>query len=398
MSLEIFQMKYYDTATVGKYKEVIMTTAKKSWFKYLMPGLVFQQVVIGGGYGTGAEIAQFFGTQGLVGGLMGQAVTMVMWAIICAVSFEFVRIFRTFDYGSFMNRLLGKGYILYEICYWIMMILVIGIVNASAGSIIATTTGLSRWVGIAILSVGMIYLVLKGAALIEKALSMWSYVMYAVYIIFMAAIFIKFGDNISAEFAKAQVEDTWLFSGMQYTFYNLVCIPVVLYTVREMETRKEAIACGLFSGFFGIIPAVLLLLVMGCDFSAAVSAEIPVSVVFDRLDMTWLYIAFEIVLMGTLIATGTGFIKAVDDRIEIAYRRKHGNVAAWIRPVITIGLTILSIVVSTFGLIPLIAKGYGTICWGFFILFAVPILTIGIYKIKKHGPIPDPDVEEYNSH
>ena len=134
------------------------TTKKKSWVRFLMPGLIFQQVVIGGGYGTGAEIAQFFGTQGLVGGLMGQAVTLVLWAIVCAATFEFVRIFRTFDYGTFMSKLLGKGAILYEICYWVMMALVIGIVNASAGSIVATTTGLSKWVGIGILSVGMIYL------------------------------------------------------------------------------------------------------------------------------------------------------------------------------------------------------------------------------------------------
>lgn len=363
-----------------------------------MPGLIFQQVVIGGGYGTGAEIAQFFGTQGLVGGLMGQAVTLVLWAIVCAATFEFVRIFRTFDYGTFMSKLLGKGAILYEICYWVMMALVIGIVNASAGSIVATTTGLSKWVGIGILSVGMIYLTIKGAVLIEKALSMWSYFMYAVYIIFMVVIFTKFGDVISAEFAKGQVESSWLLSGAQYAFYNLVCVPVVLYTVRDMETRKEAVVCGLFSGVFGILPAVLLLLVMGCDFTAAVSAEIPVSVIFDRLDMTWLYILFEIVLMGTLIATGTGFIKAVDDRVEIAYRRKHGTVAAWIRPTIAVGLTVMSIIVSSFGLIPLIAKGYGTICWGFLILFAIPILTIGIYKIKQHGPIPDEDTEEYNTH
>lgn len=47
-----------------------MEKAKTSWTKYVIPGFVFQQVVIGGGYGTGAEIAQFFGTQGLLGGFL----------------------------------------------------------------------------------------------------------------------------------------------------------------------------------------------------------------------------------------------------------------------------------------------------------------------------------------
>lgn len=373
-------------------------TGKTSWTKYLIPGFVFQQVVIGGGYGTGAEIAQFFGTQGLVGGLMGQIVTMIIWAIVCAVAFEFVRIFRTFDYGSMMNKLLGKGYILYEICYYIMMVLIMGIVNASAGSMIASLTGLSKWVGITILSAGMIYLVLAGAAAIEKALSLWSYFMYAVYIIFMIVVFIKFGTNIQLEFAKVQIESTWFLSGLKYSFYNLVCVPVILYTVIDLKTRKEAITCGIISGCFGIIPAILLMLVMSCNFATVIAAEVPVTVIFDELNMTWLYVLFEIVLMGTLIATGTGFIKAADDRIEIAYKRRHGAVAKWIRPTIAIGLTVLGIIVSTFGLIPLIAKGYGTISWGFFLFFALPLLTLGIYMIYKHGPIPDADTEEYDKH
>ena len=44
----------------------------------------------------------------------------------------------------------------------------------------------------------------------------------------------------------------------------------------------------------------------------------------------------------------------------------------------------MGVAVSTFGLTGLIAKGYGTICWGFLFVY-VPMLTIGIYKIAKSG-------------
>ena len=37
--------------------------------------------------------------------------------------------------------------------------------------------------------------------------------------------------------------------------------------------------------------------------------------------MKWLYVIFEIVLFGTLIETGAGFIKTVDDRIEITFAK-----------------------------------------------------------------------------
>ena len=77
---------------------------KKKWTRLLIPGLIFQSVMIGGGYGTGAEIAQYFGANGMVGGLLAALVTLIIWALLCAVTFEFSRVFKTFDYGSMMRQ------------------------------------------------------------------------------------------------------------------------------------------------------------------------------------------------------------------------------------------------------------------------------------------------------
>ena len=54
----------------------------------------------------------------------------------------------------------------------------------------------------------------------------------------------------------------------------------------------------------------------GADFSSS-----KVSTIFSKLNMKWLYVIFEIVLFGTLIETGAGFIKTVDDRIEITFAK-----------------------------------------------------------------------------
>lgn len=362
-------------------------TKKKGMIHYLIPAFIFQSVVIGGGYGTGAEIAQYFGVKGMVGGFMGMAVTMVVWSVLCAVTFEFVRLFRTFDYNSMMGKLLGKAGILYEICYMVLMLIVLGVINATAGSMFNSLTGLSSWFGVAILSVGIVLLIIKGTEAIEKVLSFWSYVLYAVYIMFMIAVFFKFGGNISAEFAKAEIGSGWFTSGLQYSFYNLGIVPALLYTVREASSRKEAVTSGALCGLIGVVPAALLLLVMGCNLTAVVGAEVPVTVIFEMLDMRWLYIIFEIVLFGTLIETGTGFIKAVDDRIEISYS-KHGNQPpSWMRPAIAVGAVAIGVGTSTFGLTGLIAQGYGTICWGFLIVYVIPMLTIGVYKIAKHKAV-----------
>ena len=39
--------------------------------KYFLPGFVFQSMVIGGGYGTGRELVEFFLRYGPLGGLLG---------------------------------------------------------------------------------------------------------------------------------------------------------------------------------------------------------------------------------------------------------------------------------------------------------------------------------------
>ncbi len=59
------------------------------WFKrILLPGLVFQSVVIAGGYGTGREIAEFFLTHGPLGGLLAMLlVSTVIWSVVNAASF-----------------------------------------------------------------------------------------------------------------------------------------------------------------------------------------------------------------------------------------------------------------------------------------------------------------------
>ena len=40
------------------------------WQRIMLPGFIFQSMVIGGGYGTGAEMAQYFGVNGVLGGLL----------------------------------------------------------------------------------------------------------------------------------------------------------------------------------------------------------------------------------------------------------------------------------------------------------------------------------------
>ncbi|MDR2149906.1 MAG: hypothetical protein LBO67_03645 [Spirochaetaceae bacterium] len=353
--------------------------------RLIVPGLIFQSVVIAGGYGTGAELAEFFFPFGALGGLIAMCtVTFLFWAAVCAVTFEFARVFKTYDYRSLFKQLLGPFWFLFEICYLVLLLIVLAVVVAASGSNINEVFGLNRWIGVGIMAVGVIYLVVMGTGVIEKVLSFWSYVLYAVYLVFMIMSFIKFGESIVYQLGTVkEIGPGWALGGARYAFYNLGVIPLILFSTVDAKNRAEAIGSGLIAGAIGIIPAIMLFIVMIGQYPETATATVPVNVVFQHLNVRWLQIVFQIVLFGTLIETGSGFIKAVSDRLEGQFSKPE-NPRRWIRPVTALICVLLGVLVSTFGLTGLIAKGYGTITWGFFVLYVIPMLTWGVYKIVRH--------------
>lgn len=89
-----------------------MNFVKSSTFKkYFIPGIIFQSVVIAGGYGIGKEIIEFFLNFGTVGGIVAMlGIAAVVWALVCAATLEFARVFQAYDYRTFFKKLLGKAW------------------------------------------------------------------------------------------------------------------------------------------------------------------------------------------------------------------------------------------------------------------------------------------------
>lgn len=105
----------------------------------------------------------------------------------------------------------------------------------------------------------------------------------------------------------------------------------------------------------------------------------PVGYLFDLLNLPWLALLFQIVLFGTLIETGAGFVKAAADRFSVT----GGQYRTVRRAVITVLVTIAGMAVSSLGLTGLVSRGYGTVCWGFLLLYALPMLVRGRRMLNR---------------
>ena len=121
--------------------------AEHSWFKrILLPGLALKAFVIGGGYATGRELAEFFLPSGPRGGLMAIGLATVMMSLLSAITFVIARRLQTFDYRNFFREIVGPGWILFELAYLLLVVLILAVYGAAAGAIAAAVFGAPGWV------------------------------------------------------------------------------------------------------------------------------------------------------------------------------------------------------------------------------------------------------------
>ena len=346
--------------------------------KYLLPGFIFQSLIIGGGYGTGRELVEFFLSAGPIYGLVNMAIATIIWSVVLAVCFEFSRMGNHYEYRSFLKSILGKGWIAYEYLYLIGLVLVVSVMGSASGEIFSEIFDVNQIVGVMIMMglVGLI--VFYGTQLVENILSIWSIILYAAFITMFIVVFKMFSSEITANFSLQSEGPSLVMGGIKYAAYNIGLAPAILFCVRHLDTRKEAIVSGVLAGIIGMIPALILFLAMLSQYPNILSEAVPVNLILDKIEWGSFKLIFQVVLFGTFIETGVSMIHGFNERIISVNRNLDDK---W-RALIGIGLLIISIfIANAVGLISLIAKGYGFITWGYWIIFVIPVLTIGLKKV-----------------
>lgn len=387
--------------------------SSRGFQRILLPGLVFQSVVIAGGYGTGREIVEFFLSLGPRDGLLAMGVSTLIWSVVCAISFEFARRHGAADYRSFFKALIGRFAWVYEACWFVMMLIVLAVIAAAAGEILRDVFDATYLAGVAGISALIGALLYWGTDGIEKVLSGWTVVLYGVFVLVFVWAVGAYGPEIGAAFsmdaptADAAAAGTgawsWFVSGVAYAGYNVALIPALLFSIRHVASTRDAVTAGLLAGPVAIIPALLFYVAMLGQYPDIVPAAVPAITLLEGIGSSWLLILFHVMLLGTLVETGTGLIHSVNERLDATLRRRGGasrvttaeesaaagneDAAAGLTPRtrlwIGLGWLIAGALVAQFGLISLIARGYGTLTWLFVAVYVLPVVTIGLWKVIR---------------
>jgi uncharacterized membrane protein YkvI len=369
---------------ISEQKNVANNLMPSSFRKYLLPGFIFQSIVIGGGYGTGREIVEYFLRHGPVGGYLGILIATALWSVILAACFELARMGRHYDYRTFVAGLLGKGWIAFEIVYVVSLIVTVAVIGSATGELFFEVMGWPRIAGTGLMMFLVGALAFRGSVLIEKVFSFWSLTLYAVYVVLMVLVFVAFGDRVIQNASLSVAGSQWALGGFKYAAYNLGAVPAMLFSLRYLETRKDAILAGLLAGPIGIIPGILVFTAMLSQYPNVVSAVLPINTILDSLGRPLFQRVFQVILFGTFIETGTGMIHGFNERIAGVYQEYGREMPRFLRLSLAVGILFLAIYFADrFGLIKLISEGYGLLAWGYWLFFVLPVFTFGIWRVSR---------------
>lgn len=360
------------------------------WFqRYLLPGCVFQAAVIAGGYATGRELVEFFLPAGPWGGLLGMAVTMLVWSVVLMLSFELARVSRAYDYRAFFRVLLGRGWIAFELGYVLLILVIMAVMGAAAGEIASSLLGLPRLAGSLAMIAATGALLFLGTASIERFLVASVAYLYLVYFGLVAWCVVVFGDRIGASFAGAGVDGGWLRAGVSYAGYNVATIPAVLFCVRHFACRRDALIAGALAGPSGMLPGIAFYVAM-MGWPVEIGGEVlPSAFLLARLQAPWFEWVFQLAVLLTLVDTGVALLHSLNERIANAWAERRRPMPRPLRPALAVGVMLAAVYAATaVGFVDLIARGYGTLTWYFLVVYVLPLTTWGLWLLWRYRDMP----------
>jgi uncharacterized membrane protein YkvI len=363
-----------------------------SWFqRYLLPGFALKAVIIGGGYATGRELAEYFVPSGPWGGLSAMLLATLIWSVVAALTFALALKLGAYDYRSFFKGFLGPAWVAFEVAYIIFVVLILAVFGAAAGAIGAATFGWPELAGVLLLAVSIVAVTAWGTGVVEQMFKYVSILLYAVYGLFLVLALASFGGLIGQGFANAPPPSgNWMAGGLTYASYNIVGAVVILPVLRHLRHQRDAVVAGLIAGPLSMLPAILFFVAMMAFYPAIGDETLPSDFLLRQMTVPGFHILFQVMIFAALLESGAGSVHAINERISGAIEsRGRPPLSTAARAII--GAVILAgcmFVAGEIGLVDLIASGYRFLAWLFLAVFVLPLITIGTWRLLRPSTAP----------
>lgn len=301
---------------------------------------------------------------------------------------------RLFDYRSWAIAYFHPVQIIfanvYEVLFNLILITATAVAFATGGAVIEETLGTPYILNTIVIAIAMFFLTIYGAELVRRAAA-WS----ALFII--VGLLAVYGSHFIGRLPQLlQILDSApsprgfgsaLWNTIVYAGVQATLIGAFVAVADVLKDRRDALKATLWgflvNGCFLWLASVVLL----SFYPDILPERVPVLYVINKgFGLKWMEYAVSFLILFAVISTGVNLIFGGSKRIVAVWVKNSDSRNKRVANVVASGIyVIVTWAIALFGLIPLIAKGYGYI--GYIAIFAliIPVLLLGLLK-KSSNP------------
>lgn len=369
--------------------------AKGSFALAFSVGSVLFSAHAGGGFATGNQANTYY--VGL--GWLGPISAVIAMLLLTLTMREAMIMYNSRGLKSHKELFetlyhpLDKCYVLFEVFFYIMVLMAVAAAISGAASALNQYFGLNYYIGIVIVGALVLLLTIFGADLVRKvstymgiAILVTAITIYTIGIFKSKTLFTVMSADFSAVGFKNIPKA--ILNAFTYAGFQCVTLPTMIACGTPLKGKKNCSKSMRISFVMNSVALVLSVFMLmswkGYYGSVEGGSTIPTLTVCTEMGMKWLTVIYGICLLLCLISTGVtttfGFVARFENH-KVFKKIKSQRVRS---AVVSAFIIILSMTISLVGLTNIIKYGYGYCGYLAIAIVVIPFLTVGVYKNRKY--------------
>lgn len=355
----------------------------------------------GGGFASGRQVVEYFTSFGWYSVFMPVLSQLIVGAVLY-FAWKYAVERQLFNYrqwtDSFFHPIQGIMSNAYEGLYNLTLVTATAVAFATGGATLKAVMGTSYMFNTVMIAIALLLLTVFGASVVRKAATVTAILiiggMLVIYIPNIIYTLPQITGNISALRSGAIQTDKTMFQAfmqsMKYAGFQSVVFGAYIVHAKILKDPQD-VKKAAFWGFVlnsGMLVLTSLGIIAYYDKGILTESIPALFVIRNGVGAAWMVPMVSFLIILGAVSTGVNLIYGISNRIvqfvgrndsEAVFKQKERRRSF----ASSLFYVILTWSVAQFGLIPLVAKGYGTIGNIALILLVIPIVTKGLIGWKS---------------
>lgn len=374
---------------------------KKTMPSFFAVAFVWFTTHFGGGFASGAQLNSFFikfGPWSLIMPVLSQLLLAVTFFFVWKYAMDFGK----YDYrswtDSFYHPAQGVMSNAYDLIYNVTLIIATAVAFATGGATLEKVFGTPYLLNTVIIAVAIFLLTVFGASMVRRAATVIAIAIIVGMIVMFVPNIITFMPQLMQNISElkslpsSSLEGLWpaAWSALLYAGFQACAVGAYISHAQSLkdgiDIKKAAVWGFVINGGLMFITTLGLLSFYGPDL---VAAKVPTLVVVQSgVGSGWMVPIVSILIILGAVSTGVNLVYGIVNRIVMWLGRNENTDIAVAKQknrsfVVSTIYIAVTWCVAQFGLIPLIAKGYGSLGKVAIVVILIPVLVKGFIGWKK---------------